>query len=183
MLLAGAAAHTAAPPAPPGQVAVTNNLHNASDVARLRRELLHDLDPRVPPSTAGGVGIPIGVQLRIFKVLKVDIASGSLTLMVWRRSSWVDPRLSWSPDDYGGLRRIEVYPVKGGNDLDSNMWTPDLVFYNTVTRAEDVLSTGAAWVNRDGSVWQTVAGTIEVTCQFTDLVRWPAFDVEPRASP
>ena len=53
------------------------------------------------------------------------------------------------------------------------MWTPDLVFYNSVSRETDALSTGAAWVNRDGSVWQTVAGTIQVTCQFADLVNFP----------
>ena len=94
--------------------------------------------------------------------------------MVWRRSKWRDPRLTWDPDDYGGTRRIEIYPTKGGNDIDSKMWTPDLVFYNTISKEEDVLGTGAAWVNRDGSVWQTVPGTIDLACQFTDLVNFLA---------
>lgn len=174
LLVAQAAAHLAAPPAPPGEVAPTNGWHNASDVARLRHDLLHALDPRVPPTPGSdGRGTEIGVQLRIFKVVKVDIAAGAVSLMVWRRSKWRDPRLTWDPDDYGGTRRIEIYPTKGGNDIDSKMWTPDLVFYNTISKEEDVLGTGAAWVNRDGSVWQTVPGTIDLACQFTDLVNFP----------
>ena len=98
LLMAPTAAHMAAPPAPPGETAATNGQHNASDVARLRRDLLQDLDPRVPPAPGSDGGIKVGVQLRIFKVLNVDIAAGVLTLMIWRRSKWQDPRLVWNPD-------------------------------------------------------------------------------------
>ena len=57
------------------------------------------------------MGIEIGIQYRFFKVIRVDIiyiymASGQLVLKVWRRMRWVDPRLSWNPDEWGGVTQV-----------------------------------------------------------------------------
>ena len=60
---------------------------NPEKEQQLRKDLLSHLDPNVPPYTDGVSGVSVGTQLRIFKVLKVDTASGELQLKVrWRNT-------------------------------------------------------------------------------------------------
>ena len=93
---------------------------NASTVEALRTKILTNMNPKVPPSTAAGVGnqvckqqcapdvrftdntlnprtLQVWVQFRIFKVLSVDLRSGRLQFKVWRRVRWFDDRLAWNP--------------------------------------------------------------------------------------
>ena len=79
---------------------------DSANVTALRAHLLTGMDSFVPPSTDGKMGIEIGIQYRFFKVIRVDMASGQLVLKVWRRMRWVDPRLSWNPDEWGGVTQV-----------------------------------------------------------------------------
>ena len=150
---------------------------NASTVKALRQHLLNDFDSYVPPSTDGVHGVQIGIQYKIFKVLKVDVSSGELQLKVWRRSRWRDERLAWDPDAWEGITQIILHPgvEEGGTDqaVLSNMWVPQVVLYNGVTPQEQTMETGAAWVTHDGSVWHSAPGVIDVTCRFAGLQRFP----------
>ena len=147
-------------------------VHNATLIDQIRHDLLENLDPRVPPSTDGVHGIVVKIQLRIFKVINVDIAQGLLVLKVWRRVTWFDDRLAWDPSQYGGLKSFETYPTRG-DALDDNVWRPDVVMYNSITSQEETLETGAVWVRNDGRMWWSVPGTIDVTCRYSGLVDFP----------
>merc|ERR1719506_313498 len=82
-----------------------------SETTRLRKDLLKDYDPRVPPlsnrSASGveysGAGSDIAVQIRFFKVESVRASHGDMRLKIWLRMYWYDERLSWNASDYGGL--------------------------------------------------------------------------------
>ena len=173
---AWALAHT--PPPPPAEHGTQKALHpapgrNATLEQQLRVALLSELDPHVPPST-GVHGVRISVQFRIFKVIKVDIASGELSLKIWRRSVWYDPRLKWDPDEWGGIRSFRVYPTKQGEQVDDQLWLPPIVTTNTIAREPDTLEMGGAWIKSDGRVWHSVPGIIDLSCRFTGLVSFPA---------
>ena len=128
-------------------------------------------DPMVPPST-GEHGIRVSVQYRIFKVIKVDIGSGELSLKIWRRSVWYDPRLQWDPKEWGGITNLRVYPGSRVG-VDDHMWRPPLVTTNTIAREPDTVEMGGAWIKSDGRVWHSVPGTIDLSCRFTGLVNFP----------
>lgn len=140
---------------------------------RLRKQLLHDLDSKVPPTTniGGAGGVKISVQYRIFKVLSMDISSGSLVLKVWRRMVWWDDRLRWEPTEHQGIEDFRAYPGTGG--IDDNLWRPPVVLYNAITPEASTLDVGAAWVRHDGRVWWSVPGTVDVACRFAGLVKFP----------
>lgn len=53
------------------------------------------------------------------------------------------------------------------------MWTPQIVLYNGITPQDQVMEEGAAWVNSDGFVWQSVPGVVDVTCRFAGLTNFP----------
>ena len=146
--------------------------HNATLIDQIRHDLLDHLAPRVPPSTDGVHGIVVKIQLRIFKVVKVDIAQGQLVLKVWRRITWFDDRLTWDPSEYGELKSFETYPTRG-SALDDHVWRPDVVMYNSLTSEDNTLETGVVWVRNDGRMWWSVPGTIDVTCRYSGLVDFP----------
>lgn len=149
---------------------------NSVELDRLRTVLLAGRDSATPPDTDGVSGIEIGLQLRIFKVLEVDVATGRFTLKVWRRMLWYDSRLVWDPADYGGIAEFCADPNKRSGDqqyLDNNIWTPDIVLYNAIRTPLESMDVGAVWIRPNGRVWYSVPGVLEVTCRFTGLVSFP----------
>lgn len=139
---------------------------------QLRTTLLSHLDPNVPPYTDGVSGVSVAMQLRIFKVLKVDTASGELQLKLWRRMVWFDLRLSWDPDSYAGQTVMIVRPG-GPAALDNNIWVPAVELYNGINLVRASFDVGGAYVRHDGRVWYSVPGVIDLTCRYTGLVGFP----------
>ena len=158
-------------------VAANPNARDSSQYDSLRKHLLADLDSAVPPSTDGVHGITVGLQLRIFKVIDVNMATGRLILKIWRRMQWYDKRLVYNVSEWPGLvPPFLVYPGRRGGEghyIDNNLWTPDVVMYNTLSLPDTSLETGAAWIHPDGRVWSSVPGVVEVSCRFTGLVAFP----------
>jgi hypothetical protein len=57
----------------------------------------------VPTSRVFGPPLEQRMQVRFFKVQNVAAAEGKMSLKVWHRLSWVDHRLAWEPDEFGGV--------------------------------------------------------------------------------
>ena len=146
-------------------------VRNATLEQQLKHALLAPLDPMIPPST-GEQGIRVSVQYRIFKVIKVDISSGELTLKIWRRTVWYDPRLQWDPKEWGGISGLRAYPTSTYG-VDEHLWRPPLVTTNTIASEQGTIETGGAWIRSDGRVWHSVPGIIDLSCRFTGLVNFP----------
>ena len=146
------------------------------NVSAVCAHLLHsDLDSMVPP----GYGTDVKVQIVVFKIVSVDLTQGHMSLKMWLRHSWNDPRLSWDPAAFGGVESIRVYPGKasGGvlDGIDNQMWMPDLHWYNSLTEWDNEL--GAAKVESDGSVLHSAPGRLELSCRFTGLVNFPRDEI------
>ena len=45
-----------------------------------------------------------------------------ITSNLWLRHEWVDKRLIWDPNEFGGIRMTHI----PSNDL----WRPDIILYN-----------------------------------------------------
>jgi len=136
------------------------------------------MDSHVPPQPPiDGIGTPVGVQLRIFKIVGIDVAKATLSLFLWFRTRWVDSRLAWDPSEFGGVTEIRILPGSyGGSEAaapDNNMWTPDLRFYNAAEELDRSLETGAAWVYPNGSVFRSQPGLLQLSCRFTGLINFP----------
>lgn len=48
---------------------------------------------------------------------------GILSGQIWYRYIWHDLRLTYDPEDYGGIKLIRVSPTR--------VWVPDVVLYNS----------------------------------------------------
>jgi len=87
------------------------------DRTRLLADILTKYNKKVNPDN---VKLDFGVNLIDFRVLQNKNAIESY---VWLRYSWVDPRLSWKPEDYGGVEVLRIEP--------SALWKPDVTLYNS----------------------------------------------------
>ena len=51
-----------------------------------------------------------------------DMRRQILTTNVWVEQEWADYKLSWNPEDYGGVKYLHV--------PSQDIWLPDIVLYN-----------------------------------------------------
>ena len=77
----------------------------------------------VPPSEPTVVKI----GLHFNDLQDVDVVAGTVTLSIWRRLSWKDPRVSWDASA-GSEFQNTTFVVRDPNA----MWTPDALLYNSV---------------------------------------------------
>ena len=131
----------------------------------------------VPPHAATSVQL----QLEIFKVVSVDLKVGRMSLKLWVRTRFKDPRLAWDPAAFDGVTEIRAYPAADkasvGSQIDNNMWMPDLHWYNSLEAAHLTSELGAAKVSSDGSVLHSAPGRLEISCRFTNLVNFPRGEI------
>ncbi|XP_071845118.1 neuronal acetylcholine receptor subunit alpha-6-like isoform X2 [Apostichopus japonicus] len=101
--------------------------------------------------------LPVSVQFRFAPVIHYLI--------------WDDHRLAWNPDDYGGLRNLDL-PI-------NKIWQPELILYERVptdTELNIQKETEVAKVLSNGTVyWYTMASTRSFC--FMDIRKFP-FDVQ-----
>jgi hypothetical protein len=87
------------------------------DRSKLMRDILTKYNKGVNPDD---VKLEFGVNLIDFRVRPDNNAIES---SVWLRYSWIDSRLAWKPEDYGGVEVLRI---------DSNaLWIPDVTLYNS----------------------------------------------------
>lgn len=79
----------------------------------LRKHLLSNYDRFAYPweyawfaqSEGNYTGVPVEFSINFHRVFSVDIINSVLDLVVWMRIEWVDPRLTWRPEEYGNLTK------------------------------------------------------------------------------
>ena len=54
-----------------------------------------------------------------------------MTTNVWLEQQWFDYKLMWTPDDYGGVKRLYV--------PSEEIWLPDIVLYNRLIISRKML--------------------------------------------
>lgn len=149
---------------------------------KLKALLIDGYDPTTPamgirdPSAnifGSAAGTDVRMLLRIYKVVKVDPAQGMMSLRTNLVLEWTDKRLSWNPDDYGGVPEV-YFNAHGVHDLElTQIWTPDLVLLNSVDGETTSFVPSLAKVKDDGSVQWNRKGDVHVLCRFSGLSAFP----------
>ncbi|XP_059160022.1 acetylcholine receptor subunit alpha-like 1 [Physella acuta] len=76
----------------------------------------------IRPSAGPSKKLTVKLGLRLSQVLAVDERNQILRISVWLRQEWCDLRLKWDPNDYGGVKVLNI--------PSDQLWKPDLVLYN-----------------------------------------------------
>jgi len=113
--------HTTAAPVEPSDLPAekfkTSDQGTVEERTKLVNKLFKDYNKKVNPDN---VKVKFGVALIDFHVREEKDALESYG---WLRYVWQDPRLSWTPSEYGGAAVIRI-PA-------DNVWKPDITLYNS----------------------------------------------------
>ncbi|KAL7542633.1 hypothetical protein ACHAXR_012269 [Thalassiosira sp. AJA248-18] len=124
--------------------------------------------------TGKRTGLPIEVNINFHQVSSVDIVNSVMDLVVWFRMVWVDPRLTWNPEDYGNLNKTWFWLGGGGaGGENSEIWTPDIELWNLDAGLRESLEDTYARVSYDGTVWWGRPGHLKPSCSFFGLDLFP----------
>ncbi|KAK3532820.1 hypothetical protein QTP86_032105 [Hemibagrus guttatus] len=86
----------------------------------------------------------------------------------WLQLDWTDVYLSWNPENYPGVNNLR-FPS-------SQIWTPDILLYNSADERFDATFHTNVLVNSSGACQYIPPGILKSTCYID--VRWFPFDVQ-----
>jgi nicotinic acetylcholine receptor len=123
-----------------------------SDAKRLYDDKLkkNDYSKLIRPVGNTSDSLTVRVGLRLTSIIDVDEKNQIMTTNVWLEQIWYDFRLTWNPEEYGGVERLYVPP--------NEIWLPDIVLYNSADGNFTVKLLTKATIHSDGQVvWKPPA--------------------------
>lgn len=142
-----------------------------SDEQRLMNHLFSDqqqYEKTVRPARNASETVRVSFGLSLLGINNVDLHNSALDATFLMRHVWQDYRLMWDPAEFGGVEKIPV--------LNSRLWKPDLVLYNSVGTFEHYQTDALAVVQSDGTVSLEIPSTLHSKCSY-DLMHYP-FDIQ-----
>jgi hypothetical protein len=125
---------------------------------RLLNHLLEGYQMEVrPPKPVQDAILKTHYQLNMFHLVGLDEKMGTWELIIWVRVSWKESRMSWNPEDWGGIRQMQIDSSK--------LWTPSFLFYQQVS--QDVIINTAGYVGHDGAVFWSTPTRLLLNCVFS----------------
>lgn len=89
-----------------------------------------------------------------------------MTCSVWLKQVWMDNKLAWNPQNYGGVSVLYVpYEM---------IWVPDLVLYNNADSYYNITISTKATLHYSGQVTWEPPAIFKSLCQID--VQWFPFD-------
>ncbi|XP_028411625.1 acetylcholine receptor subunit alpha-type acr-16-like [Dendronephthya gigantea] len=93
--------------------------------SRLETNLFNNYSKEIRPVLNLNENVTVSVGISLSRIQEMNDKSQVLTLSLWVRQVWYDPRLTWNRSDYAMTKQIHVDPDK--------IWVPDLKVYNEVS--------------------------------------------------
>ena len=127
----------------------------------LKNHLLSDYRNDIKPRENKTIQLELGMALRALN--NINQIDGTLDMNVWLRYWWNDNRLSWTPEKWDNLKKVNFFT---NTDSDYSIWTPDIYLYNTAETPLEQLDHSMAMVYSNGNVIWSRPGMIKSTCEF-----------------
>ncbi|XP_063389832.1 acetylcholine receptor subunit alpha-like 2 [Cydia fagiglandana] len=132
---------------------------------KLHTDKMANYRVRQPPRNQSCILVKVFFRLKTFGF---DEYEAKFTAKIWTRMIWRDERLTWSPEEYGGVSKMVVLPT--------DIWTPSLKLVNSVDPDYYSMDIEECRVNNNGEVMCVPEIIYESFC-FAKLGDWP-FDVQ-----
>ncbi|XP_077446502.1 neuronal acetylcholine receptor subunit alpha-7-like [Stigmatopora argus] len=135
---------------------------------RLLKSLLKDYNRMERP--VGNDSQPLGVtfSLSLIQIMDVDEKNQVLTTNMWLRMNWFDHYLQWNQSEHPGVKNLRF--------TTEQIWTPDILLYNSADDDFDSTFKTNVLVNSSGFAEYLPPGIFTSTCSVD--VRWFPFDVQ-----
>lgn len=130
------------------------------DESRLRDDLLKGYDRETTPGSFAKNDSTTTVYMDMY-VIHVSACSRAMVAKIggWLAMVWSDPRLGWSPADYGNIKQIRM-PV-------AHLWSPDILPYNMYPSiSKEWITETMAVIYNNGTVIYVPPVSTAVPCNF-----------------
>ncbi|XP_038075477.1 neuronal acetylcholine receptor subunit alpha-10-like [Patiria miniata] len=107
---------------------------------------MRNYNKKVRPVWNSSTVINVSLALSVVQILEMDERNQILTTNVWIEQHWMDEKMRWDPNDYGGINILRIPATE--------LWVPDITLYDNAD-SNDYVSTSRtsnALVNNDGTV-------------------------------
>ncbi|CAN9513610.1 unnamed protein product [Ophioblennius macclurei] len=134
----------------------------------LLRELLRDYNPMERPVANDSQTLTVQFSFTLIQVMDVDEKNQILTTNAWLQMQWYDHYLQWNQSEYPGVKNLRFTA--------DQVWTPDILLYNSAHDKFDATFKTNVLVNSSGYCEYLPPGIFVSTCNVD--VRWFPFDIQ-----
>ncbi|XP_033837108.1 neuronal acetylcholine receptor subunit alpha-7-like [Periophthalmus magnuspinnatus] len=134
----------------------------------LLKKLLRDYNPMERPVANDSQTLTVHFSFTLMQVMDVDEKNQILTTNAWLQMQWYDHYLKWNQSDYPGVKNLRFTP--------DQIWTPDILLYNSAHDKFDATFKTNVLVNSSGFCEYLPPGIFVSTCSVD--VRWFPFDIQ-----
>ncbi|KAM3615245.1 uncharacterized protein V6R79_025396 [Siganus canaliculatus] len=134
----------------------------------LLRELLRDYNPMERPVANDSQALTVQFSFTLLQVMDVDEKNQIITTNAWLQMQWYDHYLQWNQSEYPGVKNLRFTP--------DQVWTPDILLYNSAHDKFDATFKTNVLVNSSGFCEFLPPGIFMSTCNVD--VRWFPFDIQ-----
>uniref|UniRef100_A0A4W3IEF4 Neuronal acetylcholine receptor subunit alpha-7-like n=1 Tax=Callorhinchus milii TaxID=7868 RepID=A0A4W3IEF4_CALMI len=135
---------------------------------RLYRELMKDYNPLERPVWNDSVSLRVTFSISFLQILDVDEKNQILTTNFWLHMTWFDHYLRWNESEFPGVKNVRFRA--------DQVWTPDILLYNSADDDFDSTYKPHVLVNSTGYCTFMPPGIFRSSCQVD--VRWFPFDTQ-----
>ncbi|XP_004603124.2 5-hydroxytryptamine receptor 3C [Sorex araneus] len=96
-----------------------------------------------PPVTNYSIPIHVNISFTMSAILNVDAQLQLLTTFLWLKMAWINPSISWDPEECGGIKKLTVTA--------ENLWLPD-IFIVESTDVDETPPGLSAYVAHNGRI-------------------------------
>uniref|UniRef100_T1JAF9 Uncharacterized protein n=1 Tax=Strigamia maritima TaxID=126957 RepID=T1JAF9_STRMM len=130
--------------------ALTIDCRGDPNANRLYDDLLSNYNRLIRPVVNNSDKLEVKLGLKLTQLVDMNLKSQIMTTNLWVEQEWYDYKLSWDPDEYGGLEYIYV--------PSEHIWLPDIVLFNNADGNYEVTLMTMATLYNDGKViWKPPA--------------------------
>ncbi|XP_061676105.1 neuronal acetylcholine receptor subunit alpha-7-like [Syngnathoides biaculeatus] len=134
----------------------------------LLRELLRDYNPMERPVANDSQTLTVQFSIILMQIMDVDEKNQILTTNVRLQMQWYDHYLQWNQSEYPGVKNLRFTA--------DQVWTPDILLYNSAHDKFDATFKTNVLVNSSGFCEYLAPGIFISTCNLD--VRWFPFDIQ-----
>uniref|UniRef100_A0A8C5B8P2 Neuronal acetylcholine receptor subunit alpha-7-like n=1 Tax=Gadus morhua TaxID=8049 RepID=A0A8C5B8P2_GADMO len=134
----------------------------------LLRELLRDYNPMERPVANDSNPLIVKFSFILMQVMDVDEKNQILTTNAWLQMQWYDHYLQWNQSEYPGVKNLRF--------SSDQVWTPDILMYNSAHDKFDASFKTNVLVNSSGFCEFLPPGIFVSTCSVD--VTWFPFDIQ-----
>ncbi|XP_013392907.1 neuronal acetylcholine receptor subunit beta-3 [Lingula anatina] len=138
------------------------------DEHRLLEKLMKKYESGARPVINASDSVVIEFGMTLIQIINMDEKHQVMAVNVWLEHGWVDQRIHWNPDEFGGLTMIRI-PA-------SRLWLPDIVLYNNADDYTTGYMPANAMVASSGYVFWSPPARLRSSCK-VDISLFP-FDVQ-----